>query len=76
MKEIDEKFKKNLLLGTLLIIIYFALSNIGDFLRSFRIFIQIINPFLVGFAIAFVLNIPMNFLKNVFFFLDTKIYKI
>lgn len=75
MKEIDEKFKKNLLLGTLLIIIYFALSNIGDFLRSFRIFIQIINPFLVGFAIAFVLNIPMNYFEErVFSFLDTKKY--
>lgn len=75
MKEIDEKFKKNLLLGTLLISIYFIFSNLGYFLKGFNVFIQIINPFLVGFAIAFVLNIPMNFFElNVFSFLDTKKY--
>mgnify|MGYP000300435605 CR=1 FL=1 len=75
MKEIDEKFKKNLLLGTLLIAIYFILSNLGYFLKGFRIFIQIINPFLAAFAIAFVLNIPMTFFETkVFSFLETKKY--
>lgn len=71
MKEINKKLKENILLGTYLIILYFLLSNIKYVVSSFNSVISIISPFILAFAMAFVLNIPMKFFENkVFIFLD------
>ncbi|MDV4150961.1 AI-2E family transporter [Clostridium sp. AL.422] len=71
MKEINKKFKENLLLGTYLIILYFVLLNIKSVISSLDNVIGIISPFIMAFAIAFVLNLPMKFFENnVFNFLD------
>ena len=71
MKEINKKFKKNLLLGTYLIILYFLLLNIKSVIYTFNSILGILSPFIMAFAIAFVLNLPMKFFEDkVFNFLD------
>jgi predicted PurR-regulated permease PerM len=83
LKKIDNKFnntisnkiKENLILGSLLIIIYFSLLNIKYFFAGFENIINILNPFIIGFAIAFVLNLPMKlFEAKIFSFFDSKKY--
>ncbi|MGG7142522.1 AI-2E family transporter [Clostridium nigeriense] len=71
MKEINKKFKENILLGTYLIILYFILSNLKLVGSTFGNIFNIINPFIIAFSMAFVLNLPMMFFENkVFNFLD------
>ncbi|WP_300382274.1 AI-2E family transporter [Clostridium sp.] len=69
----NNKFKENLILGSLLIIIYLFLLNSRYFLKGFDNILNMLNPFIIGFAIAFVLNLPMNFFENkVFSFFNNK----
>ncbi|MFU7514284.1 AI-2E family transporter [Clostridium sp. HCS.1] len=71
MKEINKKFKENLLLGTYLLILYFILLNIKWVMVALGSIIGIISPFITAFAMAFVLNLPMKFFEDkVFNFLD------
>lgn len=71
MKEINNKFKQNILLGTYLIILCFILLNIKEVSSSFTNLLAILNPFILGFSMAFILNLPMMFFENnVFNFLD------
>ncbi len=71
MKEINKKFKENLLLGTYLIILYFLLLNIKSVIYTFNSILGILSPFIMAFAIAFVLNLPMKFFEDkAFNFLD------
>lgn len=71
MKEIDKKFKKNILLGTYLILLYFILLNIKSVVSSLDNILGILTPFIIAFGMAFVLNLPMKFFENkVFNFLD------
>ncbi|MDU5110875.1 MAG: AI-2E family transporter [Clostridium sp.] len=72
MKELNNKFKENLLLGTYLMILYFILLNIKGIFSILGGFLSILNPFILAFSMAFVLNLPMKFFENkVFKFLDT-----
>lgn len=71
MKDINKKFKENILLGTYLVILYFILSNIKLVGSTLGSIFNIINPFIIAFSMAFVLNLPMKFFENkVFKFLD------
>ena len=71
MKEINKKFKENLLLGTYLLILYFILLNIKWVIAALGSILGVLSPFIVAFVMAFVLNIPMKFFENkVFKFLD------
>ncbi|MCF0148177.1 MAG: AI-2E family transporter [Clostridium sp.] len=71
MKEMNKKFKENLLLGTYLVILYFILLNIKLVMAALGGVLGIISPFITAFAIAFVLNLPMKFFEEkVFDFLD------
>lgn len=71
MKEINKKFKENLLLGTYLVILYFLLLNIKWVTTALGSILGIISPFITAFAMAFVLNLPMKFFEDkVFNFLD------
>ena len=75
INKISNKIKDNLILGSLLIIIYFSLLNIKYFFAGFENIINILNPFIIGFAIAFVLNLPMKLFENkIFCFFDNKKY--
>lgn len=71
MKEINKKFKENILLGTYLIILCFILLNLKSVGSTLGNIFNIINPFIIAFCMAFVLNLPMKFFENkVFKFLD------
>ena len=49
-----------------LIFLVFILYRIGDIFGIFTNILSIVEPFLVGAAIAFILSIPMNFLERKF----------
>lgn len=71
MKNISNKLKQNILLGTYLIALYFILLNIKSVLSTFGNIISILKPFIIAFCIAFILNLPMTFFENkVFNLLD------
>lgn len=71
MREINKKFKENILLGTYLIILCFILLNLKSVGSTLGNIFNIINPFIIAFCMAFVLNLPMKFFENkVFKFLD------
>lgn len=71
MKELNNKFKENLLLGTYLMLLYFILLNIKNIFAMFDDVLSILNPFILAFCMAFVLNLPMKFFENkIFNFLD------
>lgn len=71
MKELNNKFKENLLLGTYLMLLYFVLLNIKNIFTMFDGVISILTPFILAFCMAFVLNLPMKFFENkIFNFLD------
>lgn len=70
-KEINNKLKQYLILGTYLIVLYFLLLNIKNVTGTFKNIFSILSPFILAFAMAFVLNIPMIFFENkVLKFLD------
>ncbi|VYU27813.1 AI-2E family transporter [Clostridium tertium] len=72
MKELNNKFKENLLLGTYLIVLYFVLLNIKSIFTMLGGTLSILSPFIIAFCMAFVLNLPMKFFENkIFNFLDT-----
>jgi predicted PurR-regulated permease PerM len=73
LKEVNNKLKQNILLGTYLIILYFILLNIKYISSTFGNILGIIKPFIIAFAMAFVLNLPMKLFENkVFYFLDNQ----
>ena len=62
-----ENTKKIVGIVAFAIILGFALQNLGTIVNIFSKFIDVMSPFLVGAAIAFVLNIPMKmFERNLF----------
>lgn len=73
MKNISNKLKQNILLGTYLIALYFILLNIKSVLSIFGSIIGILKPFIIAFCMAFILNLPMTFFENkVFNLLDNQ----
>lgn len=73
MRNISNKLKQNILLGTYLIALYFILLNIKSVLSTFGSIIGILKPFIIAFCMAFILNLPMTFFENkVFNLLDNQ----
>lgn len=73
MRNISNKLKQNILLGTYLIALYFILLNIKSVLSTFGSIIGILKPFILAFCMAFILNLPMTFFENkVFNLLDNQ----
>jgi predicted PurR-regulated permease PerM len=71
LKDINKKLKENILLGSYLVILYFILSNLKSVGSALGNIFNIINPFIIAFSMAFVLNLPMKFFETkVFNFLD------
>lgn len=64
MKEFNNKFKQNILLSTYIVILAFILLNL-DFVTDFIFgLLGIFSPFIIAIAIAFVLNLLMNFFET------------
>ena len=58
------KFKDQILLSTYIIILSFLLLNINTVGNMLVQLISILKSFIIGIAIAFLINIPMNFLEK------------
>ena len=56
------------------IILLVALLNISSLWNGFKVFLNIISPFLWGLAIAFILNIFMTLYENKLFKIDDDSY--
>lgn len=62
--KMDSKSKNNLKVGLILLVAFFALwyiESLGNFLINAY---SVIRPILIGFIIAFVINLPMNFFQE------------
>lgn len=60
---LDRRAISNLLVAVLAISFYLAVANLTSIREHLRNFLDILSPFLVGFAIAFLLNAPMEFFR-------------
>lgn len=61
---LDRRAISNLLVAVLAISFYLAAANLTSIREHLRNFLDILSPFLVGFAIAFLLNAPMEFFRQ------------
>lgn len=59
-----KKFRDYLLLGSALLAVYFILQHFGVLMGFLQKLWVILSPFVLGAAIAFVLNVPMRFLET------------
>ena len=62
-----ENIKKIMLLIVFTILILVGLQRFDQILNVVGVLWQITFPFVLGAAMAFILNVPMNFLERVFF---------
>ena len=60
----NEQVRKNIFIGAFLITFYIILSNLSDLADTFSWLFGIFTPFLVGGAIAFILNVPITKLEK------------
>lgn len=65
--------KKILFIIVFAIIVHAAFENINEIFKYIGILCGILIPFFIGGAIAFILNIPMNYIENKIF--NNKIFK-
>lgn len=73
---LGEKFKEYWGLVTYTIIFAYVIFNFKNIISGGKNIIGIISPFIIGIAIAFILNLVMKiFEERVFIFLDTKKYE-
>lgn len=59
-----KKFKDIFLLGASLLVLYFILLNLGTIVGFADTLWRILSPFLLGGALAFVLNVPMRIVET------------
>lgn len=59
-----KKFKDYFLLGAALLVLYFVLFNLGTIVGFADNLWRILSPFLLGGALAFVLNVPMKIVET------------
>lgn len=60
----DKKFKSNLILATCVIFVAYVFMNLQTVGQVINSAIGIIQPFLIGICVAFVLNLPMKFFED------------
>ena len=60
----DETVKKNLFTGSVLILLFICLYNFSSFIKIGKTLISVLNPFILGSAIAFILNVPMKKIED------------
>ena len=64
MKELDAKSKNLLKVVVIGILLYFGFFYISNVLAAFGKLYSIIQPFILGGALAFIISIPMNFFEK------------
>ena len=56
----NETVRKYIFIGSFLIIFYLVLNNLSDMATVLGNIIGIFSPFLLGAAIAYILNVPIS----------------
>lgn len=64
MKKLDEKNSQLLKVILISILVFFAFWYIENVKNGLTVFIAVIQPFLSGFMLAFIINLPMNFFER------------
>lgn len=64
MKKLDEKNSQLLKVILISILVFFAFWYIKNVKNGLTVFIAVIKPFLIGFMLAFIINLPMNFFER------------
>lgn len=64
MKKLDEKNSQLLKVILISILVFFAFWYIENIKNGLAVFIAVIQPFLIGFMLAFIINLPMNFFER------------
>ncbi|OFO44412.1 AI-2E family transporter [Anaerococcus sp. HMSC075B03] len=64
MKKLDEKNSQLLKVILISIFVFFAFWYIENVKNGLTVFIAVIQPFLIGFMLAFIINLPMNFFER------------
>lgn len=64
MKKLDEKNSQLLKVILISILVFFAFWYIKNVKNGLMVFIAVIQPFLIGFMLAFIINLPMNFFER------------
>ena len=54
-----------LILFALCCCIYLALSNLADVGGAIGFVVDLINPLIIGFVLAVVINVPMSFIESI-----------
>lgn len=65
---LDSRAISNLLIVLIGILFYVALMNFGPIRKRLSTFLDVLTPFIVGFAIAYLLNTPMTFFEKKVFY--------
>ena len=60
----NDQVRKNIFIGAFLITFYIILSNLSDLADTFSWIFGILTPFILGGAIAFILNVPITKLEK------------
>lgn len=60
----DKKLKNSLIVVTFAIVLFTALMNFGPVLAFFKKLTGLALPLLIGFVLAFVINVPMRGIEN------------
>ena len=72
MKKLDQKNSQLLRVILISILVFFAFWYIKNVSNALAVFIAVIQPFLIGFMLAFIINLPMNFFEKKVF---VKVFK-
>lgn len=59
-----KKFKSYIAIGVILMLFFWIINHMGQFLDLISNIAHLIMPFIVGACIAFILNVPMKTLEN------------
>ncbi len=65
--------KKILLIITYAILLVFALLNIGVLGKGISFILNLLKPFIIGFCMAFIFNIPLSKIENLLYKLREKV---
>ena len=61
-----ENIKKILLIITFALVGIWAVQNMKSLMDGISFILKLIGPFILGFAIAFILNVPLKFFEKIF----------
>jgi len=62
----DDTIRRGVSIGVILLLVYWALTNIQSVDHILNWSISVISPFLVGGVIAFIINVPMRKIEKLF----------